>query len=112
MNELQGHALNWLRQHHDQHLGGDRMRLVTRCGEYLIERFEVSRSTADTAALHAIADVERGASGWRIDALRTTSDILFLFHPTSGQTKVFLTSDIPDDAAYWPAGGDLSKQLG
>lgn len=112
MNDLQGHALNWMRQHHGQHLSGDRMRLVDRCGEYLSDRFEVSRRQADTAALHAIADIERATVGWRIDPVRTTADVLFLFHPATGQTKVFLTSDIPDDAAYWPAGGDLPKHHG
>lgn len=112
MKELQGHALNWLRQHHDQHLAGDRMRLVDRCSEYMSDRFEITRLKANTVALQAIADIERPEVGWRIDALRTTVDVLFLFHPATGNTKVFLTSDIPDDAAYWPAGGDLSKQPG
>ncbi len=111
MTELQGHALNWLRQHHCQHLRGDRMRLVARCTRYLIERFEVSRRQADIASVHAIADVEREELGWRIDALRTTPNALFLYHPATGQTKVFLTSDLPDDAAWWPAGGDLSQQI-
>lgn len=109
MKDLHIHALDWLRQHRDEHLSCGRLKLIARCGEYLSERFEVARRSAEISALHAFAEVEADPQGWRIDFLSTTATALFMYHPVTGQTKFFLTADIPADASCWPTAGDLTK---
>lgn len=101
MSELHGLALDWLRQHRDQHLTGNREHLIARCAEHLSNEFEVALRTARIAALNAMGELVAEPRGWRVDFTNTTRDCLFLVNVTTGQSLACPIADIPVPTGPW-----------
>lgn len=88
-------ALSFLQDHENEHLSGDRQRLVDRCIEHLVNSAGISTDTARTVTLQALGELSARRSKVSIDCTRTTSFTLFM-KDESGQPVVLVAADLAE----------------
>lgn len=71
-------ALEFFARHRGEHLAAGQAPLLERCIAHLVDTGEVSRATAEHAALQALGERAASATGLYIDCSATTSYVLHL----------------------------------
>jgi hypothetical protein len=87
-------ALSYLAQHQGEHLERDRMLLIDRCMDHLIETHFVSKREAEIAALQAFGEHESRKCKAYVDVSLTTSHTVFIRDPGNGRLRVFTVAEL------------------
>jgi len=91
---LRDAAQAFLAEHLDDHLAGERERLVHRCIEHLMGCAEISTQTAEDIALQVLAELTCRGQRCYIDLSRSTGQVVFLRDPERKTSVVFTVPDL------------------
>lgn len=97
--------------HQDEHLAGDRQRLIDRCTSHLADLFAMSTRTAEHIAMQVRSEIESTDEQAYIDPASCTPRMVVLRDPASNARHLVTVGDLVQlvrNRAVW-IGVDLAK---
>ncbi|WP_199098979.1 hypothetical protein [Dyella sp. ASV21] len=92
-------AVRYLEAHQSQHLDDDQ--LIKRCVSHLIATMGITQATAENNAMHALADLQARHVPAYFDTSGSTSYVVRVVDPRSGEVYALTATDVLQCAKAW-----------